>query len=254
MAQKDRLDQIRQLVRTEKKVSVNDLSEQFGVTPETIRRDLEKLEGEGLAVRTYGGAVFSQTEPIEKIDYDQRSMTNVDEKRAIAQLVVPMIPHGTRLGCDASSTVMETLNSLREREDLLVLTNSARVIRELDKTRFGVLSTGGRVNRQSYSMQGGVAKTMLQEYHLDLVLVSCRGLSREGGVFDSHELETDVKRALIERGNRVILLADHTKFGRVAFVKLTDLDQVHMLVTDRKPDEEWLQLFALHGVEVVYPQ
>ena len=252
MAQKDRLEQIRQIVRLEKKVVVANLSNQFGVTPETIRRDLEKLEEEGLVVRTYGGAVLNQTESSEKIDFVKRSETNVEEKRAIAGIVSEMVPPNASIGCDASSTVMETLKYLSEREDILVLTNSVKVIREMERSRFGILSTGGRVNRQSYSMQGGVARSTIQEYHLDMVLISCKGMSMEGGIFDSHELEADVKKALIERGHKVYLLADHSKFGRVAFMKLTDLEQIDVVVTDRKPSDEWMRLFSRNHVEVYY--
>ena len=119
-------------------------------------------------------------------------------------------------------------------------------------SRFGILSTGGRVNRQSYSMQGGVARSTIQEYHLDMVLISCKGMSMEGGIFDSHELEADVKKSLIERGHKVYLLADHSKFGRVAFMKLTDLEQIDVVVTDRKPSDEWMRLFSRNHVEVYY--
>lgn len=254
MAQKDRLERIKQAIRVEKKVVVADLSSQFGVAPETIRRDLEKLEGEGLVVRTYGGAVLNQTEPVEKIDFLKRSQTNVEEKRMIGALVAEMIPLNASIGCDASSTVMEALKYLSHREDILVLTNSVKVVREMEQSCFGILLTGGRVNRQSYSMQGGIARGTIQEYHLDLVLLSCKGISLEGGVFDSHELEADVKKTLLERGNKAILLADHTKFGRVAFMKLTELEAIDMVVTDRKPSEDWLRLFHRSHIEVYYPQ
>lgn len=253
MAQKDRLERIRQAIRLDKKVIVTDLSIQFGVAPETIRRDLEKLEEEGLVVRTYGGAVLNQAEPIEKIDFLKRSQTNVDEKRIIGSLVAEMIPLNASIGCDASSTVMEALKCLSDREDILILTNSVKVVREMDQSRFGILLTGGRVNRQSYSMQGGVARSTIQEYHLDLVLISCKGMSIEGGVFDSHELEADVKKTLLERGHKAILLADHTKLGRVAFMKLTELDSIDVIVTDRKPSDEWMRLFQRNQIEVHYP-
>lgn len=253
MAQKDRLERIRQMVRLEKKVIVTDLSEQFDVAPETIRRDLEKLAEEGLVVRTYGGAVLNQVEPVEKIDFLKRSKINVEEKRTIGLLVAAMVPMNASIGCDASSTVMEALNCLSEREDILVLTNSVKVVREMEMSRFGILLTGGMVNRQSYSMQGGVARGTIQEYHLDLVLISCKGISIEGGVFDSHELEADVKKTLLERGRKVILLADHTKLGRVAFMKLTDLEAIDVVVTDQKPSDEWLRLFGRNNIEVCYP-
>lgn len=253
MAQKDRLERIRQMVRLEKKVIVTDLSDQFDVAPETIRRDLEKLAEEGLVVRTYGGAVLNQVEPVEKIDFLKRSKTNVEEKRTIGLLAAAMVPMNASIGCDASSTVMEALNCLSERDDILVLTNSVKVVREMEMSRYGILLTGGMVNRQSYSMQGGVARSTIQEYHLDLVMLSCKGIGSEGGVFDSHELEADVKKTLLERGRKVMLLADHTKLGRVAFMKLTDLEAIDVIVTDRKPSDEWLRLFGRYNIEVCCP-
>ena len=92
MAQKDRLEQIRQIVRLEKKGSCCQSEQPIWGYPETIRRDLEKLEEEGLVVRTYGGAVLNQTESSEKIDFVKRSETNVEEKRAIAGIVSEMVP------------------------------------------------------------------------------------------------------------------------------------------------------------------
>jgi len=85
---------------------------------------------------------LNQTESSEKIDFVKRSETNVEEKRAIAGIVSEMVPPNASIGCDASSTVMETLKYLSEREDILVLTNSVKVIREMERSRFGILSTG----------------------------------------------------------------------------------------------------------------
>ena len=173
MAQKDRLEQIRQIVRLEKKVVVANLSNQFGVTPETIRRDLEKLEEEGLVVRTYGGAVLNQTESSEKIDFVKRSETNVEEKRAIAGIVSEMVPPNASIGCDASSTVMETLSTSAKGKIFWSKPNYQR-LSEMERSRFGILSTGRRVNRQSIPCRGsGVARSTIQEYHLDMVLISC---------------------------------------------------------------------------------
>lgn len=254
MALKDRLENIRQIVRLEKKVVVSELSDKFGVTEETIRRDLEKLERDGLVVRTYGGAILSMGEAAEKNGFLKRAQTNVQEKRLIAEMTACMIPQNANIGCDASSTVIEALNYLSDREDLLVLTNSVKVIREMEQSKFGILSTGGQVNRQSYSMQGGIARNTIQDYHLEVVLISCKGLGLEGEVYDSHELEADVKRALIEHGHRIILLADHTKFDHIAFLRLASVDQLDVVVTDKRPSEDWMKMFAESGVEVYYPE
>lgn len=253
MAQKERLEQIRQIMQTERKVSVSELSVQLAVTPETIRRDLEKLEQESFLTRTHGGAVITQVDLSEKISFLKRENTNAEAKRTIAGLAAERIPFGASIGCDASSTSMELLEKLKNREDLLVLTNSAKAICDMAGSRYGLLSTGGYINRQSYSLQGGAAKNMVQEYHLEMVFMSCKGISKDGGIFDSHEVEIEMKKALLEQGNKICLLADHTKFGCVGFSKLADIKEIDTVITDQKPSQEWLELLADSHVEVVYP-
>ena len=253
MAQKERLEQIRQIMRTERKMSVSELSTQLAVTPETIRRDLEKLEQENFLTRIHGGAVITQADLSEKISFLKRENTNTEAKRIIAGLAADLIPFGASIGCDASSTSMELLEQLKDREDLLVLTNSVKAICDMSESRYGLLSTGGYINRQSYSLQGGAAKNMVQEYHLEMVFMSCKGISRDGGIFDSHEVEIEMKKSLLEQGNKIYLLADHTKFGCVGFSKLAEIKEIDAVITDQKPSQEWLELFADRQVEVICP-
>lgn len=252
MAQKERLEQIRQIMQKERKVSVSELSVRLAVTPETIRRDLEKLEQESFLTRTHGGAVITQADLSEKISFLKRENTNAEAKRVIAGLAAERIPFGASIGCDASSTSMELLEKLKNREDLLVLTNSAKAICDMAGSRYGLLSTGGYINRQSYSLQGGAAKNMVQEYHLEMVFRR-NGISKDGGIFDSHEVEIEMKKSLLEQGNKIYLLADHTKFGCVGFSKLADIREIDTVITDQKPSQEWLELLADSHVEVVYP-
>lgn len=254
MAQKERLEQIKQIILQEKKVIVTELSDRLGVTPETIRRDLEKLEENQVLTRTYGGAVLRQVGTLEKVNFQNRERTNVDEKRIIARLAAKQVPVNASIGCDASSTSVEFLREIRDRKDVLVLTNSAKAIQELEHYEFKLLSTGGYVNRQSYSMQGGTAKNLIQEYYLEQVFMSCKGIGYDGGIFDSHELEIDMKKSLLEQGGKRYLLADHTKFGNVGFTKLGNIKQMDVVITDRKPSEQWMTLFKENGIQVVYPE
>lgn len=254
MAQKERLEQIKQIILQEKKVIVTELSDRLGVTPETIRRDLEKLEEDQVLTRTYGGAVLRQVGTLEKVNFRNREKTNVDAKRIIARLAAKQVPVNASIGCDASSTAVEFLQEIRDRKDVLVLTNSAKAIQELEHYEFKLLSTGGYVNRQSYSMQGGTARNLIQEYYLEQVFMSCKGIGCDGGIFDSHELEIDMKKSLLEQGGKRYLLADHTKFGNVGFTKLGNIRQMDAVITDRKPSEEWMTLFKENGIQVVYPE
>lgn len=254
MAQKERLEQIRQLMRTNLRVQVTELAGELGVTTETIRRDLEKLEKEKFLTRTHGGAVLARTVHADNVSFLIRQKTHMEEKHRIAVLASSLIPQGASIGCDASSTCVELLSLLRDREDLLVLTNSAMAICDMSESKYRLLSTGGYVNRQYFSLQGGIAKNMLQEYHLDMVFMGCKGISEDGGIFDSHEFEIEMKRAMVEQGSRLYLLADHTKFGSIGFSKLADLGQVDTLITDCEPDPAWRGLLKELNVRVIYPE
>ena len=255
MAQRDRLESIRTIVKTEKRVVVSELSKQFDVTEETIRRDLEKLEKEGLVARTYGGAVLNMGDAMIRINYNRRAQTNVEEKRTIARIAAELLPkHGAAIGADSSSTVMETVHLISNREDLLLMTYSANILRELADADIKIMSTGGFLNKKSYSFQGVIARNTIQDYNTDVVLVSCKGLQLNAGIFDSDEDEAEIKRLLVAKSQKVILLADHTKFGQVAFAKLFDLDQVDIVVTDCRPSDEWVSRFAACHIDLLYPE
>ncbi|MDO4475168.1 MAG: DeoR/GlpR family DNA-binding transcription regulator [Lachnospiraceae bacterium] len=253
MAQRERLSEIRQTVKRNKKVLVSQLSKEYGVTEETIRRDLEKLEQEGLITRTHGGAVLNMYHVSEHIEYLRRAQTNKDEKQTIGRLTAEIIPTGVSLGVDSSSTGMEAISLLRDRRDITVLTNSVKIVRELDQAALTVISTGGVINNNTFSMQGSIARNTINEYYLDYVLISCTGMSLDGGIFDSNEEEAAIKRVLIQRGQKIILMVDHTKFDKYAFVRVLGFDQLEAVVTDRKPDDEWLELFEEKGIDLYYP-
>lgn len=254
MAQKERLTMIRQKVKKNKKVIVSELSREHNVTEETIRRDLEKLEQEGLVTRTYGGAVLNIEKISEHIDYLRRSQTNKAEKTQIGRLAASVIPNKAAVGADASSTVMEAINLLRDRPEITVLTNSVKIVRELDQAALSIISTGGIVNNSTFSMQGNIVRKILNDYYVDIVLISCTALEIDGGVFDSNEEEAELKRILVDRGQKTILLADHTKFNKVAFVRVLDFSELDMVITDREPSQEWKEMFCEKGIKLLYPE
>ena len=254
MAQKDRLESIRSIVKAERRVVVSELSKQFDVTEETIRRDLEKLEGEGLVTRTYGGAVLMHPVNADvRISYMRRTQINVEEKQAIARIAVRQLPqHGAAIGADSSSTVREAIRLLSDREDLLLMTYSASILRELEDARVKVMSTGGFLNKKSFSFQGVIARNTIKDYHMDVALISCKGLQLGSGAFDSDEDEAELKRLMIQGSQKVFLLVDHTKFGKLAFTKVFDLDQVDVVITDRQPGAEWVEWFAANNIQLLY--
>ena len=252
MAQKDRLEHIKQVIQLEKKISVAELSTDFKVTPETIRRDLARLEADGIVTRTYGGAVLNEARVIENSSFLLRASHHRQEKKIIADLVRGLVPKRGVIAADASSTVVEAVSFLSNEPNITILTNSTQIINEFSDSSFRIVSTGGTVNKSTFSMQGSIVRNVLKSLYVDVVLLSCKALNLAGGIFDSNEDEAEIKKLMVERGQKIILLADHSKFDKVAFVKLLDFERLDVLVTDREPSQEWKDTLKDKKVSLVW--
>jgi Transcriptional regulators of sugar metabolism len=252
MLPRERLDIIKQIVGEEKKVYVSKLSEKFDVTEETIRRDLEKLEVEGVVTRTYGGAILNTENISDRVPFYKRSKTNMESKQSIARKALDLIENRVTIVMDSSSTVMEVMKLIKDRSDVTMITNSAEALQELNQSEITILSTGGIFNKSSLSLQGVLAKNTIKNYNFNIAIVSCKGMDINKGILDSNEEEAEIKKLMIEQADRVILLVDHTKFDKVSFVKLCDYEDVDYVITDEEPSKEWMELFRSHSIEVIF--
>lgn len=252
MSQKGRLESIKNIIHREKKVIVTELSKQFDVTEETIRRDLDKLEEEGLVTRTYGGAVLNIDKLTEGIQYYKRATINVEAKKRIAKNVVKQIGDSLTIGLDSSTTAFEVACLLREREDITIITNSVPIMNELSQSKVNILSIGGMLNKNSLSLQGYVAKEALKNYNIDIAIISCKGISLEQGASDTDEMEADIKKEMLAHANSVILMADDSKFDKVAFVKIANLNVFSLIVTNRKPRQDWIDKLSLISTNILF--
>lgn len=251
LAAKERLKLIRQQVEEEKKVTVASLSQIHGVTEETIRRDLEKLEAEGFLTRTFGGAVLNNNSLSDNVYFRDRVAINMEEKRKIAVSFYDILDGKHSISTDSSTTVMEAVKLLKGR-DRTVLSFSTEVFSELWNTDIKIISTGGIFNRSTLSLHGRVAKETIKSYRVEIALISCKGLDLEHGAMDTNEDESEVKKCMIKQAEEVALLVDHTKFGKIAFAHVLDLKDVDYLVTDQKPDDAWVSYCEENGVKLIY--
>lgn len=252
MAGKERLMVIRQTVQTEKKVSVGELSRICRVTEETIRRDLDKLEAEGVVTRVHGGAIWNEGAQKEGIHFYRRLSKHLREKQEIARKTAELLEGKSTIIADSSTTVVEALKLVPQSQDVTIVTNSTEVFREFQQSAFNIISTGGEFNKKSLSLQGQLAKTNIAKYNVSLALISCKGLSIEKGVLDSNEGEAEIKKAMLAQAEEVALLADYSKFDQSAFVNLIALEKVNYLITDRKPSDEWIEYCEEHRIELIY--
>ena len=249
---KERQEQIRNYIENTGRATIGELSGNWKVTEETIRRDLDKLEADGLVTRIHGGVIWNIKRSTENIHFYERQRKNIQEKRAIADKAVELLRHNSPLFADSSTTVVEAMKALKDEPNLMVVTNSSELFSEIKTWKFGIICTGGVFNEKSMSFQGEMAKNVFRSYNARLAVISCKGLRLDGGIYDSYESEAEIKRVMLENAEKVALLVDHTKFDNKAFLKLTDINHIDYLITDKKPSAEWMDFCADHQVQVIF--
>ena len=250
----ERKNEILNKLRAEQRVLVSELAAHYGVTEETIRRDLDKLEKEGYATKTYGGAIWGNSTKTD-LSYTIRNKTNVEAKTVMGQIVASMICDGDHLMLDDSSTALYVAKHLKEKKNLTVITYSVEIVVELSGVEgFTILSTGGQLRPGSLAFEGYQVPQMLSKYHVDKAVISCKGLDLQAGVTDSAENHAISKQAMIHAARDVILALDDTKFDKVSFVQVTPLNNIRTVVTNRQPTERWAKAFRDLGVECKFSE
>lgn len=247
----ERYEKIVGLVNERGSIRVSELSELCQVTEETIRRDLDRLELAGRLRRSHGGAVSVKDVLHPETPYAEREILHADEKKRIAQEAIKRISAKERILLDASTTAWYMAGSVPDLP-LTVLTNSIKVATELSsKEKIEVISTGGILAQRSLSFVGPLAERSLDAYYVDKVFLSCKGVHLERGISESNELQARIKEKMIGMADEVILLADSSKFGVQAFTHVADLDQVDVIITDRRIPKETAELLENRGITVV---
>ncbi|MCL2343506.1 MAG: DeoR/GlpR family DNA-binding transcription regulator [Firmicutes bacterium] len=239
-------------LRAEGKVLVAPLSAEFGVTEETIRRDLEKLEREGYAERGYGGAVYSEEGRADP-PYSERRQTNVVGKERIAILTAALVEDGDILMLDESTTAGFVARALTGKRALTVITNSIELVADLrDMTDWNILCTGGHLKRGVLALTGHQAEAFIRDYHVDKAIISCTALDMEAGYTDAVEDNALIKRAMMASADQTILVCDSHKFGKRAFTRIGELHALAALVTDEEPDFCWKTILEEKGAKLYY--
>ena len=193
-----RREKIAEMIQADRVLKVSDLMRQFDVSIETIRRDLEYLEKQGLLTRVYGGAVLNQKKGKEPL-YEQREIKHYAEKAAIAQRAVELIEDGDVLGIDIGTTAREFAKALIGKKKVIVLTNSmpiAEILSEDENIR--VIMLGGEVRKGEFSVSGFVAEQVMSRFNLDKYILGIGGLTVENGITDYHIEETNLRRVMLE--------------------------------------------------------
>lgn len=247
----ERQNQILQLLARNQRISVAEVCETFEVSEATARRDLEALAEQGKLQRVHGGAIALSEAPPEA-PILQREREQAAEKIRIGLAAAALVQDGETVFLGSGSTVLEAARALRTKENLTVITNSLPVINLLaGLENIQVICLGGMLRDSELSFIGHITEQALAEVRADKVLLGIRAVSLEHGLTNDYLPETMTDRAILRAGQEVILLADHTKFGRVAAARLAPLESVHTLVTDSAAPPDFLEALRERGIRLV---
>lgn len=237
MLPQERYKIIVQMLKDEGFVRVEDIMSAFNISIETVRRDLNNLEKEGLIQKTYGGARLTDQGAFE-MSSDIRMKKNIEEKLRIGKKCGEIIRDGESVFLDGGTTTLQVAKNIKQKEGLTVITNSIYVINELANTNIEILVIGGKLRNQERAISGAVAMLDVSNFHVHTAVLGAGAISVDRGVSDYNVDEAFMRKKIIETARRKIVVADSSKFGFDLLVHVCDLSAVDTLITDQGLDEE----------------
>ena len=245
-----RQSEILKLVREKGFVSSIELSRIFGVTPQTIRRDINELGEQGFLSRYHGGV--GNASSVENVAYATRRVLNQDAKNKIALEVAGDIPNKASIFLNIGTTTEAVALALGNHKDLRVITNNLNVAAIMsEKEDFEVVVAGGVVRSRDRGIIGQATIDFIRQFRVDFGIIGISGIDLDGALLDFDYREVRVAQAIIENSRKVFLVADHSKFGRSAMVKLGHVSQLDALYTDKAPPARLVELLKAENVSLV---
>ncbi len=250
MYQEERQKLILEYVNRKKKVSTQELSENFQTSVVTIRSDLNALEKKGLLVKAHGGAMDNSYKINDVIPSDIKFKKNVSEKKKIAAIAKRYISSNDVIIIDSGSTTLE-LAKVIEDENLTVYTNDLQIALELAKKPNVVLNvTGGELIKGVYTFAGTETSDYYLNISADKLFLSCDALDLEFGISNRDKREIPIKQNMIKASREITLMLDHTKLNSKVLMKVTDLDNLDRIIVDQI-DEPLRKAIEKKGIEVI---
>jgi DeoR/GlpR family transcriptional regulator of sugar metabolism len=252
MAFNERQKEIIRLLQSNVSVETNKLSEMFGVSPVTIRRDFDVLEQKGLITTIYGGAIINRTMADQFFTEDIKQK-RLDERRQMAKIAAGMIRPGQTVLLDAGSTIKNIAIELLSKTDITVLTNSILVINVLAQTGndVRVFSLPGQFRKSSMCFFGVTTAKFLDQVHVDYAFIGGNGFSYERGLTTTDLEEAHTKMKMAEIADNTVAFVDHWKIGQNSSFTAVALRDVDTLITGSGGDSEQLSKLAKTDIKII---
>ena len=249
MTRAERLGAILERLSEHGSVDVDDLMRELGVSPATVRRDLQSLHEQRLLERTHGGAVAIGG--LYELPVRYRGSIQRDQKLRIARAALAHVGDGATVGLTGGTTTTEVGRMLVHRSDLTVVTNAINIAAELAvRPNVRLIVSGGVARAASYELVGPLADGVLEQLHVEVAFVGVDGITARTGLTTHREVEAHTNRVLIQRAARVVVVADGTKVGVTTLARIAECAAVDVLVTTDDADPGELAAIRAHDVEV----
>lgn len=238
--------QIHEQIAQSGEVRISELSERYGVTEMTIRRDLEKLEEGGSVRRTFGGAIYVYRD----VALQDRTGLYMDEKVRIGRQAASLIAPGESVFLDGGTTTLQIARALKAGQQITVVTNALNIAAELASKQIPTIMTGGMLLESTHSLVGPIAAQSLSGMAFDRAFLGATGLSEAHGFSNSNLYEAEIKRIAVRQARETTVVLDRTKFGARVLVSFAGLADVKRIVTDLPPEGELARACAEAGVRI----
>jgi DeoR family glycerol-3-phosphate regulon repressor len=230
--------------------TIEALARQFDVTPQTIRRDINTLSRDGRLNRYHGGAALSSS--TENVDYSSRKVICLKEKQAIAREAARLIPNNASLFVNIGTTTEEVARALCNHKKLKIITNNLNVALIFSGIEnFEIIVAGGMLRHKDNGIVGMSSIDFIRQFKVDYGVIGISGIDMDGTLLDFDYREVRAARTIMDNSRQVILVADHTKFGRNAMVRLGSLTEIDSLITDREPPPGLAEVITGADVQLV---
>ena len=233
-------------------VKTSTLSELFNVSEMTILRDLAELEQQGILKRVYGGAVavIGSTRDISSI---LRKRIHTTEKNVIAEKALKLISNGESLFLDGSTTVVSLAKKINTKKGITIITYSLDIINEIKSNNdLKIICTGGEFQETTLSFVGLKAEVFLKEFYVDKAFISPAGISLKSGLTVENPLQASIKKLMLENSSQKIVLIDSSKFDKITLNKICNINEVDLIITDKKPEKKYTDFFKKNKVKIIY--
>lgn len=230
--------------------TVDEMAKLYNVTPQTIRKDINFLDEEGYISRYHGGAGPSSS--AENVAYRHRKELLFEEKKKIAERIASIIPDKSSLFINIGTTTEHVAHALCNHQKLRIITNNLNVATIMSKQEgFEVIVTGGIVRSKDGGITGESAVKCIKQFKVDIGIIGISGIDLDGTLLDFDFREVHVARTIIENSRKIFLVADHSKFGRNAMVKLGNIREIDTLITDKKPPKQLMDVILKYDINLM---